>query len=70
MFTGLQNLSFSFSGVLLSGSTSLASTFMSSTTQTLELACTFLLLTEKQKTIQCRNYTFLVSGLSNHNDHP
>jgi hypothetical protein len=50
MFTGLQNLSFSFSGVLLSGLTSLACTFMSSTTQTLELACTFLLLTEKQKT--------------------
>jgi len=50
MFTGLENLSFSFSGVLLSGLTSLAGTFMSSTTQTLELACTFLLLTEIHKT--------------------
>jgi hypothetical protein len=52
MFTGLQNLSFSFSGVLLSGLTSLACTFMSSATQTLELACTFLLLTEKIKDIK------------------
>jgi hypothetical protein len=49
MFTVLQDLSFSFSVVLFSGLSTLACTFVSGTAQTLELACTLLLLTEKQK---------------------
>jgi hypothetical protein len=49
MLTELQDLSFSFSGVLFSGLSSLACTFMSSMAQTLELARTLLLLPVKQK---------------------
>jgi hypothetical protein len=48
MFTGLQDLSLSFSGVLFSGLSSPPCTFMSGMAQTLELACILLLFTEKR----------------------